>query len=147
MRYYQKVKIRNVDFKIVTKAFHSIELVKFLTNFQPVKIISWKGIGDGEIAHFKLWLFGWKNFKVKHEGYKVNKDKLFFIDKGIQLPLGIKHWEHTHIVEYDKKNTIINDIVYFSHSNIYIGYLLFPILMFPIIIRKLLYKIYFLKNS
>ena len=147
MRYNQKVKIRNVDFKIVTKAFHAIEFVNFLTIFQPVKIISWKGIRDGEIAHFKLWLFGWKNFKVKHEGYRIDKDKLIFIDRGIDLPLGLECWEHTHIVEYDKKNTIINDIVYFSHSNIYIGYLLFPVLMFPIIIRKLLYKIYFLKNS
>ena len=95
MRYNQKVKIRNVDFKIVTKAFHAIEFVNFLTIFQPVKIISWKGIRDGEIAHFKLWLFGWKNFKVKHEGYRGDIDKLVVIDSVLDLPLGRSLIWHT----------------------------------------------------
>ena len=143
MRYNQKVTIKNVRFKIVNEAFHSKELVKFLTIFQPVKIISWDGIDDGKIAYFKLWLFGWRNFKVKHEGYKVSKDRLDFIDRGTELPLGIKSWKHTHTVKADGENTIISDMVYFSHSNIYIGYLLFPILIIPIVVRKLLYKIYF----
>tara|TARA_B110000263_G_scaffold119534_1_gene104065 strand:+ start:1141 stop:1581 length:441 start_codon:yes stop_codon:yes gene_type:complete len=146
MQYNQKVRIKNTKFKNVSIAFHSIKLVKFLTNFQPVKIIEWSGIQNQKIAYFKLWLFGWKTFKVKHQEYKLNDNELSFIDKGVVLPLGIKSWEHKHIIKRDGNNTIIKDLVYFSHSNFYIGYLLFPILMFPIIIRILLYKIYFFKK-
>ena len=143
MQYSQKVKIKNVDFRIVSQSFHSIDLVRFLTNFQPVKIIKWSGIKNGKIAHFKLWFWGWRNFKVKHEGYNLSKKQLIFIDKGFDLPLGIKSWEHKHIVEYDKDDTRIIDLVYFSHRNSYICYLLFPLLVFPIFIRKLLYKSFF----
>tara|TARA_B110000014_G_scaffold259073_1_gene246209 strand:+ start:1004 stop:1444 length:441 start_codon:yes stop_codon:yes gene_type:complete len=146
MQYNQKVRIQNTKFKNVSIAFHSIKLVKFLTNFQPVKIIEWSGIQNQKLAYFKLWLFGWKTFKVKHQEYKLNDNELSFIDKGVVLPLGIKSWKHKHIIKRDGNNTIIKDLVYFSHSNFYIGYLLFPILMFPIIIRILLYKIYFLKK-
>ena len=146
MQYNQKVRIKNTKFKNVSIAFHSIKLVKFLTNFQPVKIIEWSGIQNQKLAYFKLWLFGWKTFKVKHQEYKLNDNELSFIDKGVVLPLGIKSWKHKHIIKRDGNNTIIKDLVYFSHSNFYIGYLLFPILMFPIIIRILLYKIYFFKK-
>ena len=147
MNYNQTVKIKNINFQKVSTAFHSIKLVKFLTNLQPVKIIEWSGIENQKTAYFKLWLFGWKTFKVKHQEYKLNDNELSFIDKGIVLPLGIKSWEHTHIVEGVGENTIIRDLVYFSHTNILMEYLLFPILMFPIIIRKLFYKIYFSKNN
>ena len=147
MKYTQNVKIKDVDFEIVKQAFHSIKLVEFLISFQPVKIISWSGIEDGEIADFRLWFFGWKKFQVKHEKYKVSKKRLFFIDRGFKIPLGIKSWKHTHIVDSDGKDTIIKDIVCFSHSSRYMGCLLFPILIFPIFIRRLLYKIYFIKNN
>ena len=98
MNYNQTVTIKNINFKKVSTAFHSIKLVKFLINFQPVKIIEWSGIEDDKIAYFKLWLFGWKNFKVKHQEYKLNNNELSFIDKGIVLPLGIKSWKHKHII-------------------------------------------------
>ena len=146
MRYNQNVIIKNYDFNKVKESFHNIEIVKFLTRFQPVKIIHWSGITNGEKAHFKLWLLGWKNFKVEHKEYKSDKDQLFFIDKGIELPLGITCWEHKHIVKKMNKNTLIQDKVYFNHSNKYIGYLLFPVLMFPIIIRKLFYRLYFINK-
>ena len=145
MKYNQTVKIKNVDFKIVNQAFHSINFVNFLTSFQPVKIINWSGVKDGDEAYFKLWFFGWKDFKVKHEKYNVSEMKLSFIDRGIKLPLGIDSWEHTHIVKMDKEHTIIKDKVCFTHSNNFLSYMLYPILIFPIFIRKFLYKVYFIK--
>ena len=147
MRYNQRVIIKNTDYQKVREAFHSIRLVRFLTYLQPIKIIEWYGIESGKIAYFKLWFFGWKDFKVMHENYLDNNNYLFFIDRGIKLPLRIVFWKHEHCVFKDKENTIIEDVLSFNHANKYIGYLLFPILVFPIIIRKFLYKIYFLKNT
>ena len=147
MNYNQKVKIKNIAFEKVSSAFHSIKIVKFLTGFQPVQIIEWSGIENGKRAHFKLWFFGWKNFKVKHESYMKSNNELFFIDRGIELPLGVKYWKHKHIIKRNGEGVIIQDLVSFSHANIFMEYLLFPILMFPIIIRKLFYKIYFWKYN
>ncbi len=147
MNYNQKVKIKNITFEKVSSAFHSIKIVKFLTSFQPVQIIEWSGIENGKIAYFKLWFFGWKNFKVKHESYMKSKNQLFFIDRGVDLPLRIQCWKHKHIIKRNGEGVIIQDLVSFSHTNIFMEYLLFPILMFPIIIRKLFYKIYFWKNN
>ena len=147
MNYNQKVEIKNITFEKVSSAFHSIKIVKFLTGFQPVQIIEWSGIENGKIAYFKLWFFGWKNFKVKHESYMKSNNELFFIDRGIELPLGIKYWKHKHIIKRNGEGVIIQDLVSFSHANIFMEYLLFPILMFPIIIRKLFYKIYFWKYN
>ena len=145
MKYKQNVKLKNVSFEKVSSGFHDIKLVKFLTQSQPVKIIEWSGIQNGNNAHFKLWFFGWKNFKVEHEAYQKKEDRLYFIDRGVDLPLGIKSWKHQHIVERDNKKIVIKDIVNYSHSNRFVGYFLYPILIFPIVIRKILYKLYFLK--
>ena len=144
MRYSQKVVIKNIDYEKVKESFHSIELVKFLTYLQPVKIIEWSGIEDGKVAYFKLWFLGWRDFKVIHEKYQANEKYLFFIDKGIKLPLGITSWKHSHNVVKDGNNTIIKDSLSFHHTSRYIGYLIFPVLIFPILFRKILYRIYFL---
>ena len=143
MRYNQRVIIKNIDYQKVRKAFHSIRLVRFLTYLQPIKIMEWSGIENGKTAYFKLWFFGWKDFKVMHENYQDNNNFLFFVDKGIKLPLGISFWKHEHSVFKDKENTIIQDSLSFNHLNKYMGYLLFPILVFPIFIRRFLYKVYF----
>ena len=76
MKYNQNVIIKNYDFNKVKESFHNIEIVKFLTRFQPVKIIHWSGITNGEKAHFKLWLLGWKNFKVDVREFMVERRQL-----------------------------------------------------------------------
>ena len=146
MKYYQTVKLSKVDFNIVNKAFNDINFVKFLTSFQPVKIINWSGIENNKMAFFKLWFLGWNNFKVKHSNYIKNKNELSFIDEGIELPLGLKSWHHKHIVEKKGNGAIIIDSLTIEHTNRLIGYVLFPMFISPIIIRKILYRIYFFKK-
>lgn len=146
MNYKQNVKLKNINFEKVSEGFHDIKFVEFLTQSQPVKIIEWTGIQNGRNAHFKLWFFGWRNFKVSHEAYKKNNKMLYFIDRGIDLPFGLSSWEHQHIVEKEKDIVLVKDIVNYSHPSKFIGILLYPMLVFPIIIRKILYKLYFRKN-
>ena len=136
MRYSQIVIIKNTNCEKVKAAFHSIRLVRFITYLQPIKIIEWSGIESGKTAYFKLWFFGWKDFKVIHENYQDNNNFLFFVDKGIKLPLGISFWKHEHSIFKENENTIIQDSLSFNHNNKYIGYLLFPLLVFPIFIRN-----------
>ncbi len=145
MRYNQIVKIDNASFKKAVNEFQNIGFVEFLTGFQPIKIMKWEGIKNNDEAFFKLWFFGWKNFKVKHINYKLNDEELSFIDYGISLPLGLKSWEHQHTLKNSSNGIIIIDSLKIKHSKNFIGIILYPMLVFPIILRKILYKIYFRK--
>ncbi len=44
-------------------------------------------------------------------------------------------------------NILIIDLLEVKHENILLGYILFPVLIFPIFIRKFLYPLYFYKNK
>ncbi len=145
MQYSQVVGLKDLKYKDVEAAFHDIHFVKFLTSFQPVKIIQWEGIKTDKVAYFKLWFFGWKDFKVKHQDYKKRSSFLSFIDKGFVLPFGLTFWEHKHTVEKVDSKILVKDLLEFSHGSKVLEYLLFPILVSPIFIRKILYHLYFNK--
>ena len=89
MEYYQEVSIKNVTFDKIVSSFNNVKIVNFLTQLQPIQIIEWDGIEDGKVAHFKLWFFGWKSFKVIHSDYSLDKYELSFVDNGQVLPLGL----------------------------------------------------------
>ena len=147
MVYRQKVIIKRISIDKVIDAFHDINFVKFLISFQPVKIVHWSGITNGLIAELKFWFIKWNSIKVEHQKYEKTNKKLYFVDRGIGLPLGLNHWKHEHIVEKMGENIIIKDRLDFSHDSIFIGYILYPILVIPIFLRKTLYPIYFYINK
>jgi len=143
MRYNQIVSLKNINFNIVSKSFREIKFVNFLISFQPVKIINWEGVENNKKAHFKLWFLGWRNFKVKHSDFSLSDETLTFTDKGEVLPFGLTDWNHIHTVKKNNNNTIIYDSLSFNHPNKLIGFLLYPILVSPIFLRKILYPLYF----
>ncbi|MAV58433.1 MAG: hypothetical protein CMG07_00575 [Candidatus Marinimicrobia bacterium] len=143
MEYYQEVSIKNVTFDKVVSSFNNIKIVKFLTQLQPIQIIEWDGIEDGKVAHFKLWFFGWKNFIVIHSDYSLDENELSFVDNGQVLPLELKSWRHKHSVINKNGYVKIIDHLQFNHNSSIIGYLLYPLLVSPIFLRKLLYRLYF----
>tara|TARA_Y100001970_G_C14248843_1_gene870304 strand:- start:1402 stop:1842 length:441 start_codon:yes stop_codon:yes gene_type:complete len=146
MLYKQTVNIKDRNIEKVIDSFHRIDFIKFLISFQPVKIIKWHGIENNLSAHLKFWLFKWHSFIVIHKNYKRTDNSLSFVDKGITLPLGITEWDHLHKVEYLNNEIVISDSIEFKHRFYIFEFMLYPILISPIIIRKFLYKIYFKKN-
>ncbi len=143
MKYSHKVKIKSVDFNDVKLAFHQYSFISFLTKLQPVKIISWDGIESGKKAKFKFWFFGWKQLTVCHEKYINTNSKLSFYDKGVDLPLGIKFWSHFHAVSKSEGVVYIEDLFEYRHENKIIEKILYPIMIAPIVLRKLTYKLFF----
>ena len=143
MFYNQKVKIKNTTFNKVVDSFHDLDFVKFLITLQPVRIIKWAGILDGDRAHFMFWFFGWKDFKVVHKNYtKATKNFFCFTDYGQVLPLGLIYWKHDHTVLCEDNEVYILDQVEYKHKN-FLGFVLYPFLIAPIFIIKILYKLYF----
>ncbi len=143
MRYYQTVKLKKVTFEEAKKAFYDFKFVKFLTRFQPVKINNWEGIGPEMVAEFELWFFGWRTMKVEHSDLRETDSELEFFDDGLILPLGLIYWRHCHRLEIHKEGVQIIDDIHFKHRNKIFEIFLYPILISPITIRKILYPMFF----
>ena len=143
MKYSHKVKIESVDFDDVKLAFHQYSFISFLTKLQPVKILSWDGIESGKKAKFKFWFFGWKYLTVCHEKYINTNSKLSFYDKGVELPMGITFWSHFHSVSQNRDAVYIEDLFEYKHENKIIEKILYPVMIAPIVVRKVTYKLFF----
>ena len=149
MPFKQKVHIKRTSPVDVIESFHRIDFVNFLISLQPVKIIKWTGIKNGESASFKFWFFGWKRMDVLHQNYTSKPDYLSFEDHGVGLPFGLASWKHRHIIEKVQNGTLITDIISFDEGTLVKKFLIKPIMLFPIVTRRLSYKFwfYFMKNK
>ena len=139
----QEVLIKNVPLKKVLESFHDKDFVRYLIKFQPVEMISWSGIKSGEKAKFRFWFFGWREISVVHKNYVSNKNQLSFEDHGEVLPFGLVDWKHEHIVKQVKEGILITDLVSFSGESLRLHFFVKIIMLFPIVIRRITYKMWF----
>lgn len=143
MLFEQRVKLKNINPAIVIKSFHDFNFIKFLIKMQPVRIEYWNGINNNEKAAFKFWFFGWRDFKVIHKNYTKDLNYLHFEDVGIEFPFGISYWHHHHTIISHKNGTMIIDKIHFDFDNFQKKILFYPVVLFPVIIRKLTYRFWF----
>ena len=80
---------------------------------------------------------------VVHENYKVSRGYLQFEDIGDKLPFGILNWKHKHIIKAHKEGALIIDEVWFEKDSKFLTIMLAPLMLFPVFIRKLTYRIWF----
>ena len=141
MFYNQKVKIKNTTFNKVVDSFHDLNFVKFLITLQPVRIIKWAGILDGDRAHFMFWFFDGKILKsftkTTRKQRKISSVLQIMVKSYLLIDL-----LHDHTVVCDDNEVYILDQVEYKHKN-FLGFVLYPVLIAPIFIRKILYKLYF----
>ena len=143
MLFEQKVILKGIDPLDVIRSFHDRSFVEFLTALQPVKIQSCVGINNNMKASFSFWFLGWRQIEVEHKNYKVSKNHLQFEDRGLVIPFGLSSWKHHHIIETHKNGTTITDKVEMGSQSLWLRYLIFLIMLFPIFIRRLTYRFWF----
>jgi ligand-binding SRPBCC domain-containing protein len=80
---------------------------------------------------------------VIHKNYQVTRNNLSFEDCGTQLPFGLSEWKHEHVVRPYRNGSIIEDNVTMDRSSLVKRVLIYPIMLFPIFIRRITYKIWF----
>jgi len=143
MSFQQQVLLKNIKPFDVMRSFHDLKFVEFLTAGQPVRINIWEGIDNNKKASFSFWFFGWKTINVVHENYRISKDHLSFEDRGTELPFGLNLWQHQHTVKPCDNGTVIVDTVLMNDSTPIKKFWIYPIMIFPILIRRVTYKIWF----
>ena len=149
MRFEQKVILGDINILDVISSFHDRNFIQYLIIAQPVRIVLWDGITDNKKATFSFWFFGWRTMKVIHKNYSISGSHLSFEDQGIKLPFGLLNWNHTHIIKSYGEGSIIIDKVRLDGSTLLKKYFVYPIMIFPIILRRLTYRLwfYFLKRE
>lgn len=143
MKYTQEVSIKKSTLNQIKKNFQEPTFIKFLIIGQPVKILKWEGIKNNMEAQFKIWLFKWHTMSVYHSDFESSNNSFQFKDHGKILPFGLISWLHIHRVYKKNDHIIIKDELNFKHKNNFLGIFIYPIMVFPIVIRKILYPVYF----
>ena len=143
MSFQQQVFLKNINPFDVMRSFHDLKFVEFLIAGQPIRINLWEGIDNNKKASFSFWFFGWKTINVVHEKYLIGKDHLYFEDRGTELPFGLNLWQHKHTVKPYDNGTVIVDTVLMDDSTPIKKFWIYPIMIFPILIRRVTYKIWF----
>jgi hypothetical protein len=141
--FQQQVLLKNINPFDVIRSFHDLRFVEFLIAGQPIRINLWEGIDNNKKASFSFWFFGWKTMNVVHEKYLIGKDHLYFEDRGTELPFGLNLWQHKHTVKPYDNGTVIVDTVLMDDSTPIKKFWIYPIMIFPILIRRVTYKIWF----
>lgn len=100
-----------------------------------------KNIGDLVEIYFKfpinsLWV-------SEITALEINDNQAFFIDEGLQLPFGLVHWRHKHIIAKNGSKSIIIDVIEYRSKSKILDLLLYPFFLISFLPRKYLYKKYF----
>ncbi len=117
-------------------------LSKLSPPFPPVSINRFDGCQKGDLVQLEIKLGFFSLFWDSEitEDYQ-GADKIYFIDEGRRIPLGIKQWKHEHILEkINAEETMVIDQITYSTSSKFLDILLYPLLWGMIIYRKPLYK-------
>ncbi len=142
MKYQQSVIVKDISMEAAKTAFNDINFLKHLIALQPVKVVKWDGTFDGAVAHMRFWFFGWKDFIVEHNSNEEKRSSFSFKDNGLTLPFGLIKWEHSHKVMKINSDINIIDSIHFECKSKIFGVIVYPILIAPIFIRKILYQTY-----
>lgn len=140
--------IVNLAFLQVVEGFNE-ELFRFL--LPPAKIatlINYDGEHIGGKVHIRFYL-PWKSDWVSIiTDSKKQAAEYYFIDKGVILPFGLKHWVHKHSVKkINADESMIVDEMEFSTGSKFFDLVLYPFLYFSFLPRKKQYRKYFEKEN
>lgn len=133
------------NIKSVWKQFDKNLLKKLSPPFPSAEIERFDGCSRGDEVHINI------NFLLTHTkwislitDHSITAKKIWFIDEGIKMPLGLTDWKHRHeLTAIDKHTTEIADIIDFSTGNRLIDIALYPALYGQMLYRKPIYQYIF----
>lgn len=110
------------------------------------KVLQFDGSKKGDIVHLRFsfpFKTDWVSEIIEDS---ISNGECYFIDKGTNLPFGLRHWIHKHRIVKDGNHSIIVDDIEFSTGNRILDLIYYPILYLSFLPRKFQYPKYFLKK-
>lgn len=134
------------NYRDVFRGFNRELFVKLNPPFPPVKVLRFEGMAVNDEVHLLL------NFLVAKEKWisvvtaaGEEKDEIYFVDEGIQLPFIFKSWRHRHRILRRRRGTLIVDEIIYQCRWEILSYILYPFLYLQFLYRKAVYKFFFNK--
>ena len=140
MKLIIKTKVEQ-DIQSVWQGFNEKLFIKLSPPFPPVKLLRFDGSLKGDKValelNFLLFKQVWESLITEQN---ENKEEIYFVDKGVQLPFFLKKWKHKHRIIKDGEGSIIADEIEFSAPIPGMELLLYPTLWLQFAYRKPIYK-------
>ena len=134
------------DYKTVYGKFDVYLFKKLKPLLTGLKVIKFDGCRKGDEVQVEINTFGWKqNWNALITENFEDKNEIYFIDEGLQLPKPLKKWRHRHEIVKFIDNSIIIDNIAYSTNSFFLDLLLYPVLFVAFFQRKSTYKRYFKK--
>lgn len=135
------------DFEAVWSGFNRELLYKLSPPFPRIKIKSF-GMKIGNKVEIILDIFIKRFFWVSLITESKSMDEeIYFIDEGIQTPLGIIFWKHKHRILKQNLSSIIIDEIEFKTKYKLLDWILYPFLFLQFVYRIPIYKSLFKKKQ
>ncbi len=136
-----------LDFKTVWQGFNKKLLKKLSPPFPKVEIKSFS-MDKGEKVEIILDIFIkrylWVSVITESEAL-INE--FYFIDEGIEIPLGMTYWRHKHRILKKSDSSFILDEVEFKTKYKLLEWLLYPLIFLQFLYRIPIYKSEFKKQQ
>jgi ligand-binding SRPBCC domain-containing protein len=128
----------------VKELFTEDLLLKLSPPFPPVSLQRFDGCKKGDQVILKInFVFTQLTWSSLITSDVLTKEEWYFIDEGVEMPFGLKYWQHKHRVKkIDHQSAAIIDEISFDTGKWFLNYLLFPFLWGMIFYRKPFYKKY-----
>ena len=111
------------------------------------KVKQFDGSKKGDIVHLTFsfpFKADWVSEIIEDS---ISNSECYFIDKGTNLPFGLRNWIHKHRIVKDGNQSIIVDEIEFSTGNRFFDLTYYPGLYLSFLPRKWQYRKYFQKSS
>ena len=110
------------------------------------RIVRYEGQEPGNIVEIGFRVPFMRNWIVVIKDSWRHSREFVFVDRGLQVPLGIYFWQHIHkIVSLGKNRCVIVDEIEFESSFVIQDYLNYVLLYLMFCPRRFLYRKYFRK--
>lgn len=132
------------DYTTVFNQFDSKLFEALQPPFPPAEVLRFDGSEVGNEVHIKLFTgFKWELWKSVITERTMGEQEHMFVDKGIQLPYFLKHWQHRHRVRKEAKGSTIIDDISLAFASPLLYPLFYPAVYAQFALRQPVYKRYF----
>jgi ligand-binding SRPBCC domain-containing protein len=134
----------NRDFQTVVRGFNK-DLFEYLMPPLGLAVLKrYDGQEHGDMVHIGFRLPLLKDFKVVIRDSGREEKVYWFVDRGLEMPLGLEFWQHEHrVVSLGKNKCVIIDHIEFDSKWRLLNLLNYLLLLLAFLPRMALYRRYY----
>lgn len=139
MKLILRIKVK-AHYQQVAAGFTEQLFLALAPPFPPMKLLRFDGCKTNDIVHIRL--MGIINWVSKITEHGENKQEIWFVDEGTELPFFLQSWKHKHRIIAEQNSTLIVEDISYTTPFILFDYLLYPLLWLQFAYRIPIYKLH-----